>query len=301
MRSLRPAALAALVAAVWVATADAQAPKPVRLNRIIEKLEQNRPVIGVSSMDRSLENAQFIARSTRDDYVMINMESSSNNIETLRTFLLGMIDKRSLVKKGNLQPNVTPVVKYWRDPTVFEVTQALDVGIMGIMFADIGTPAQALHAVRAMRYPQARGARDAEPRGLRGQSNRNAVWWWGVSEDDYFERADLWPLDPNGELLAVMIIESGEGVKNVDEIARVPGVGAIFIGTSDLSADLGVKRPVTYYAGGEELAPEVEAAVQVVLKTCLARKIPCGIGVNKDNQAKRLEQGFRLVDPHDAR
>jgi 2-keto-3-deoxy-L-rhamnonate aldolase RhmA len=45
-------------------------------------------------------------------------------------------------------------------------------------------------------------------------------------------RADVEPLNPDGDLLAIMMIESTEGVKNADAIAAVPGVGVIFLGAS---------------------------------------------------------------------
>ena len=64
------------------------------------------------------------------------------------------------------------------------------------------------------------------------------------------------PLDPQGELLSMMFIESAEGVENVDKIVTVPGLGAIFIGPSDLSTSMGYASPA---------APEVEAAIQRVL------------------------------------
>ena len=60
-----------------------------------------------------------------------------------------------------------------------------------------------------------------EPTGLRGRNPSNAAWYWGTRE--YHAKADVWPLDPQGELLAMMFIESAEGVANIDEIVTVPG------------------------------------------------------------------------------
>jgi 4-hydroxy-2-oxoheptanedioate aldolase len=52
----------------------------------------------------------------------------------------------------------------------------------------------------------------------------------GVSGDEYGRRDDLWPLNPEGDLLATMMIESVEGLKSLDAIASRPGVGALFPG-----------------------------------------------------------------------
>ena len=92
------------------------------------------------------------------------------------------------------------------------------------MFPAIHNREQAEIAVRATRYPQINGVQDYEPPGLRGRNPSNAVWYWGVQ--DYHSRADVWPLDAQGELLAIMFIESPEGVANIEDIITVPGVGA---------------------------------------------------------------------------
>ena len=99
---------------------------------------------------------------------------------------------------------------------------------MGIIFPSIETPEQALAAVRSMRYPQRRDSRYPEPPGLRGSGTQIATWSWGLSVADYVRRADLWPLNPEGDLVAFMMVETATGVRNVDAIAQVPGVTGIF-------------------------------------------------------------------------
>jgi 4-hydroxy-2-oxoheptanedioate aldolase len=136
-----------------------------------------------------------------------------------------------------------------------------------------------------MRYPPDQGDPQPEPRGRRGRAPWNAVWYWGIGYTEYLEKADVWPLDPNGELLAVIQIETRQAVDNIEEIITVPGVGAIFIGPSDLSADFGL--PAT--------DPQVEAAMQKVLKACLDHDIPCGITTGPQDIKNRTEQGFRFV------
>jgi 4-hydroxy-2-oxoheptanedioate aldolase len=115
----------------------------------------------------------------------------------------------------------------------------------------------------------------------------NAVFAWGIPAEEYQERADVWPLNPNGDLLAIMMIETAEGLKNVDEIASVPGVGALFIGAGDdLHAYLGV--PID--------SPEVEAARQKILAACKAHNVACGITANgKDQIDKRLKEGWMMI------
>lgn len=267
--------------AVFVSAQDG-----VRLNKAIELLENDQAAFGLLSFDYSLNNARSLARSGLD-FIIIDMEHAPFNIERLREFMLGMTDKRAIMEKGNLQPNVVPLVRIpaiGQEDLLSQTKQALDVGAYGVMFPSVNNAEEAEMAVRATRYPQINGADDYEPKGLRGRNPSNAVWYWGVR--DYYARADVWPLDPQGELLAIIQIETAEAVENADEIMSVPGVGVIFIGPSDLSADMG---------HASSSAPEVEAAIQSVLATCLEKDIPCAITTSSRNVEQRIAEGFRFV------
>jgi len=254
-RALRALVLVAATAGPGGAAAQGD----VRLNRAIELLEADRPAFGILAFDYSPVNARALARSDLD-FVIIDMEHAPFDVELLRNFLLGMTDKQLSAEKGNLQPNVMPFVRVpatGPEEVLFQAKQVLDVGVFGVMYPSISTRAQAEQAVRATRYPQRRGVPDLEPIGLRGINPSNATWYWGVR--DYMDRADVWPLDPRGELLAIIQIETAEGVENIEQIASVPGVGVIFIWPSDLNASMG-------FPSGDE----VEVAIQRVLRACLA-------------------------------
>ena len=270
---------------VLVGSASAQQDSP-RLNKAIELLENDQAVFGLLSFDYSLNNARSMANSGLD-FIIIDMEHAPFDVERLRQFLLGMTDKRSILRKGNLQPDVVPLVRIpatGGEDVMSQAKQVLDVGAFGVMYPSVSTRAQAEKSVGATRYPQLNGAEDFEPVGLRGRNPSNAVWYWGIR--DYHPRADVWPLDPNGELLAIIQIETPEGVENIDEIIAVPGIGVIFIGPSDLSTSMG-------YAS--QAAPEVEAAIQRVLRACLDNDVPCAITTGQDSVQQRIEQGFRFV------
>lgn len=282
---LAPAALLGLSVTALLAQGSSR----VRLNRTIELLSQGKPVFGIFSGDRSLGNARSLATSELD-FVIIDMEHGPFDVETLQLFLLGMTDKRAILQKGNLQPNVTPIVRIpvnGRENLQFLAKQVLDVGVFGIMFPYVSTREEALNAVRASRYPQKKGALDFEPAGLRGRAPGIAVWYWGLPGGEYVERADVWPLDPQGEILTAIQIETPEGVRNIEEILSVPGISAIFVGPSDLSATLG-------YPDDPD-APEVEQAIQTVLSACKARNIPIGITTGTTTVEKRIREGFNFV------
>jgi 4-hydroxy-2-oxoheptanedioate aldolase len=259
----------------------------VRLNRAIEKLQKGDSVVGAIMYDFSLYAARQFGSSDLD-FIILDMEHQAMDFERLQTFFLGMTDKASIARQGNLQVRVPPLVRiptYGRDLDESIVKQVLDLGAFGIMYPAIETREQALAAVRAARYPPRKGFAHPEPIGLRGNGNMPAAWFWGISRPEYSRRADTWPVNPQGELLLLLQIETVEGVKNIDEIIKVPGIGVIFVGPNDLSVSLGV-------ADG---APEHEAAIQTVLKACLANNVPCAITVDSEDVVQRMKQGFKML------
>ena len=280
-RKIIATVLGLLVVSV-VSTVQAQ-----RLNKLIELIENDQPAFGVLSFDYSLNNARSMATSGLD-FVFIDMEHAPFDVERLREFLLGMTNKRSILEKGSLQPDVVPFVRIpaagGAEELIAQAKQVLDIGVFGIFFPAVHTREQAELAVKATRYPQYNGAPDYEPAGLRGRNPSNAVWYWGIN--DYHAKADVWPLDPEGELLAMMFIESAEGAENIDEIITVPGLGAIFIGPSDRSTSMGYASPA---------APQVEEAIQRVLRACLDNDVPCAITTGPSSVQQRIEEGFSFV------
>ncbi|MEE4383025.1 MAG: aldolase/citrate lyase family protein [Pseudomonadales bacterium] len=259
----------------------------VHMNRTIETLEAGHPVFGLFSGDFSLTNARALARSDLD-FVFVDMEHTPFDTETLRAFLLGMQDKQRMLEKGNAQMDVTPLVRIpmnGREQLQFLVKQVLDAGAFGVVFPFVETREEALNAVASMRYPQPRGDAAPEPVGIRGASPGIASWLWGVP--DYFTRADVWPLDPDGDLLAVVQIETALGVENIEEIAAVPGVGAIFVGPSDLSISYGVP--------GQRGHPDMQAALERVLAACKANEVPCGLTTGPDTVEDYLAEGWDFV------
>ena len=273
------------------AAQSASSPEYMHLNPMIEKLARGKPVVGISTSDLSIDNAHAITRANVD-FVRIEFEHGPMNFDSLRNFLVGMIDKAAILKKGNAQVSVAPIARFapfGREQQAWVVKQALDIGLMGYIANGVDNKEQALEIVRSVRYPQKRGSSLMEPAGLRGYGPGNALWFWGIGNDEYLQRADPWPLNPRGDLLVGMMIETVEGLKNVDEIASVPGVGMLFPGNAtDLSMSMGI--PFN--------SPEREAALQTILKACLAHNVACGIAaVNSAAEAeRRVKEGWKYIE-----
>lgn len=119
----------------------------------------------------------------------------------------------------------------------------------------------------------------------RGSGAGNASWLRGIPNDT--DRADVWPLDPRGELMAVLQIETEEGVRNVDAILAVPGISQIFIGPADLRLSLG--------GSGPEGQAALEEGIQTVLRAAKVRNIPIGITTGAGTIEQRLREGFNFV------
>jgi 4-hydroxy-2-oxoheptanedioate aldolase len=283
--------LAFLVAAVTPARIVRAQQPPLHLNPAIEKLTHGQAIIGTQTDDTSLQNCHSLAR-LDFDYAYVDMEHGPLNLDGLAYCVAAMADKAAILKKGNAQPNVALFARfpaYGRDleSNDWIVKQALDMGLMGIIFNGVDNKEQMTRLVQYMRYPQQKTSKYQQPLGLRGYAPGNAIFAWGISAAEYERRADLWPLNPEGDLLAIAMIETAEGLKNVNEIASVPGVGAIFIGAAgDLHQYLGVPQD----------SPEVEQARQTILAACKAHNVACGItALTKADVDKRLKEGWKMI------
>ena len=95
---------------------------------------------------------------------------------------------------------------------------------------------EACNAVAACRYPRLDTAPLYEPAGVRGDGPTAAVRYWGLTQQEYYARADVWPLSREGEIFVILMMEDTQGIANLADILdNVPGIGAILIGEGDLS------------------------------------------------------------------
>jgi len=111
---------------------------------------------------------------------------------------------------------------------------------------------------------------------------------------EYVERADLWPLNPKGDLLAVIMIEDNEGVKNIEEILKVKGIGAVIFGPYDFSVSIG--HP------GETSHPEVLSTWKKIKAACDKANVPLVGFATAGNIQEILTENYRmLLFGHDVR
>ena len=263
----------------------------VRYNKAIDLLIQDKPVFCSGLVwNGDLEELAFIADSAYD-MVIIEMEHQGFSLNDLRVSLQLLLSRRKVVEQGDLQADPVPMVRIppnSREHNQWVVKQALDTGVYGLVLPHLNNVEEAQAAVIAARYPQVPGVADFEPQGERGWWYRIAPRYWGLTPSEYYDAADLWPLDPNGNILLMGIVEEPEGVKNLPDILRqVKGIGAIWAGPGDMSVAMGHR--------GNSAHPEVQENMLKILAACKDAGVPCATGATASEVPMRLEQGFRII------
>lgn len=263
-----------------------------RLNGAIRSLEQGKPAF-VTFCAPEIGAAQAIAAAPYDG-VVFEMEHNPYDIQKLRDCMQYMLDRAQILKSGSLAPAVAPFVRI--PPNGGEMSQwiakqVLDIGVYGVVWPHVSTVAEARNAVAACRYPRPPSAPHYEPAGLRGDAPARAARYWGISQQEYYKRADVWPLHPEGEVLVVIMCEEARAIKNLPKmLEQVPGIGVVLVGEGDLSQDLGFPRQYDH--------PTVAAAIDEILAICKAHDVPCGHPhVGTKNVDEVLAKGFRWLMP----
>jgi 4-hydroxy-2-oxoheptanedioate aldolase len=169
--------------------------------------------------------------------------------------------------------STTPTMPFvrvpWNEPSI--IMKYLDAGAYGIIVPMISSAADAKAAVRACRYP---------PDGVRSFGpNRVNLYSGGFT-----------PEEANREVALVLMIETAEALKNLDAIAAVPGVDALYIGPSDLNQALGLPPR------GDPFDPRHFEAAERIRLACEAHRIVAGVHTWGAAIASRwIRQGFKMV------
>src|ERR1700691_1366316 len=155
---------------------------PLHLNPAVEKLARGEAIIGTQTDDMSLQNCHSLAR-LDFDYAYVDMEHGPLNLDGLAYCVAAMVDKAAILKKGNAQPKVALFARfppYGRDleSNDWIVKQALDMGLMGVIFNGVENKEQMTRLIRFMRYPQQKTSKYQQPPGLRGYAPGNAIFSW---------------------------------------------------------------------------------------------------------------------------
>ena len=261
-----------------------------RLNTVIRALENGEIPVTVFAPP-TIENAVALSAAPYDG-IIFEAEHNAYDIKDLRDCLQYMPNRRQIIEQGTLSPAVTPIIRI--PPNGAELNQwcakqVLDIGAYGVVWPHISTAEEAYNAVAACRYPRPKSADAYEPRGQRGDSPVAAARYWGITAQEYYPKADVWPLNRQGEILVIIMCEDVHAIDNLPEILReVPGIGVVLIGEGDLSQSLGHPRQYDH--------PAVVEAMTAIRRICREHNVACGHPhVDASNAQRAVDEGYRFL------
>ncbi len=280
-----------------------------RLNPVIDLIEQNKPVFGLyapsnrrmpprpgevaAAVQLPQKSAAELAKDAlafdRTDFIFDgSMEgdfergyqsfsefaSAMGQLGMLTTSPVKRLHHPLIVKAPEIQPDPATVGK--------QIGRQLNLGVSGVMFVSVESAEEVKQGLAAMRFASKGGTRD--------ENVGNAPKVWGLSEAEYKAKADLWPLNPDGELINWTIVESKAGLAKVREIAAVEGIGVLWPGAGTL------RRVFSTEVDGKRVVDEQawEAAIQQVLAACKEFKVACGYPASPNDIEMRMKQGFSV-------
>ncbi|WP_447895327.1 HpcH/HpaI aldolase family protein [Vreelandella sp. GE22] len=222
------------------------------VNTFKNALTERDPLFGCWAGFATGYAAEILA-GTGFDWLLIDGEHAPNTVPTI------------LAQLQAVAPYPTaPVVRCVnQDPAL--IKQLLDIGVQTLMVPMVESAEQVTALVQATRYP---------PHGIRGVGGGlvRATRWDGV--DDYLHKA-------HESFCLIVQVESPKGVEHAEAIANTDGVDAVFIGPADLSVGMG--------HAGNPGHPDVQQAIEKVIKTAKAAGKPVGILAPLEEDARRYQ------------
>ena len=194
------------------------------------------------------------------DYVCIDQQNGLVDYGDM----VGML--RAIEGRGTAVPFTrVPVNQSWL------IGKAFDAGMQGVVVPMVSTRAEAQAAVSACRYA---------PTGVRS--------FGPVRASMVLNSRDIAVVGDS--VMCFVMIETREGVENIDEIASTPGLDGIYIGPADLALGLGLPPNL------DKEEPEHVAAVERILKACQKHGVVPGIQCGSGKSARKFaERGFRFI------
>ena len=230
----------------------------MRKNWVREKLRAGESTVG-ALLGLGSPNAAELMAHAGYEFLVVEAEHSALDLAQIQHMLMAL--------NGS---DVIPIVRVPSADPLF-IQRTLDAGAMGILVPMVNTAAEAESIVSATRYP---------PEGTRGFGPLRASKYT-MDYADYFASA-------NQNILVALILETKEGLENLEEIVSVPGVDAIFCGLFDMCVSLGL-NPM------DQPLPQIEEAMKHAAAICRKCGVPIGVGCSTPQELRlRHEQGLKF-------
>ena len=286
------------IAAILVAThAGAQnTPKPKRINRAIELLEAGQPIYYTGGRGGYDEGKKMAA--TKADYINYEMEHGAFDMKELRDFMRGLVDGGP-TRTGHRTPAVIVTLPILgKDPAAMRANywvaqQVMAAGVHGILLCHAENPEAVKIFVESLRYPFAEKHAGLDT-GIRGNGSQNfAAQIWGLQPNEYMLKADMWPLNKNGEVLLGVKIETPMAAENSEKTTRIPGIGFAEWGPGDQSFFL-VGPPSLNSRGVREDHPAMKKVRERVFKASKAANLFFLNSCNEQNVIDMIKEGVMI-------
>lgn len=186
---------------------------PLVANTTKQRLRAGQMALGFGVHHLRTSAAPTLAAATGHHWMFIDAEHGAFSVQDMTQLCIAA-----------LPTGVTPIVRVCSG-AIDEATRALDNGALGIVMPHVDTAKQARRIADAFRYP---------PAGSRSWGGPPAVYGYRPPSTDEAQKAI------NDEILTVVMLESPEAIENAADIAAVDGIDVLFIGTSDLTASMGI-------------------------------------------------------------
>jgi 2-keto-3-deoxy-L-rhamnonate aldolase RhmA len=231
-------------------------------NKTKLKLQKNELALGFGVHHLRTGATAMLAAAADHDWLFIDMEHGSISPHEATQICIAA-----------LPTGITPIVRICAD-ALDEGTRCLDNGALGVIVPHVDTVARAKQLARVYRYPPL-GTRSwgGPPAAYRFQAPGNAA-----------AQAAL-----NQTVLVIAMVESPEAVRNAKDLAAIDGIDGLLIGTSDLTAEMGISGQIDH--------PKVVEAYETVAAACKAAGKALGMGGVYDqiNASRYIKIGARMV------
>jgi 2-keto-3-deoxy-L-rhamnonate aldolase RhmA len=231
-------------------------------NKTKRKLQNNELALGFGVTHLRTSATALIAAAADHDWLFIDMEHGAFSVQEATQLCIAA-----------LPTGITPIVRICAG-ALDEGTRSLDSGALGVVVPHVDTAARAKEIADAFRYP---------PLGHRSWGGPPAAFGYRAPGNAEAQAA------LNKTILVVAMIESPQAVGNAKEIAAVEGIDCLLIGTSDLTAEMGISGQIDH--------PRVAEAYASVGAACAGAGKALGMGgiYDKDVASRFIKGGARMV------
>lgn len=260
-----------------------------RINRAITQLEQDQPIFyaGGHAYAELTYAAGEAMRKTWADYINIGMEHGAFDVAGLGDFMRGLGDGPN-TPAVLVELPATGTSREAMAANTWQITQILGRGVHGLLLCHAESRGAVEVFVEACRYSFRGGSR-----GNGSQGTAAAVW--GITADEYMQRADPWPLNPEGELLLGLKIENRRALENVERTLSVPGIAFAEWGPGDMAMSFGFAP-----TPGNWQRPELQDARNRVFDACKANGVHFLEAASADDVTAKIDEGVRVIAGGDA-